>query len=316
MDFRRLEVFIKAYQQKSFSKAGQALYLAQPTVSEHIRLLEEDLGLALFDRQGKEVLPTPAGQLLYQYANQLMTLRQDSLRAMKQFRDLGVGDLLIGGSNIPGQYLLPGLLGRFKERFPKIRLKLLIGDTQNIQDRLLEGSIELGLVGAKLDHRQITCQLLTSDEMVCILPPGLSKNEPGCITAKALVALPFILREKGSGTRKALEQAFKKINLDVKDLQVVAEMGSNEAIRQAVKAGVGISVISRRAVLEDLEQGSLQELKIKKLPLIRNFYLITLKQRTLSPLAKEFKEFVLKEVDQKQAIGTRQGAIGFKESGK
>jgi DNA-binding transcriptional LysR family regulator len=308
MDFRRLEVFLKVYQLKSFSKAGQALYLAQPTVSEHIRLLEEDLGLALFDRQGKEVLPTRAGQLLYQYANQLMTLRQDSLRAMEQFRDIGIGDLLIGGSNIPGQYLLPGLLGRFKERFPKILIKVLIGDTQNIQDNLLEGIIELGLVGAQADHRQIFCQLLTTDELVCILPPGLYQGAPGLAAAKALFSLPFILREKGSGTRKALEQAFKKINLEIKDLQVVAEMGSNEAIRQAVKAGVGMSIISRRAVLEDLKQGRLQELRIKKLPLIRNFYLITLRQRTLSPLAKAFMEFIIKEVNEKQAIGGRHEA--------
>ena len=107
MDFRRLEVFTKVFQQKSFSKAGQALYLSQPTVSEHIRLLEEDLGLLLFDRQSKEVLPTPAGRLLYQYTVQLIALREESFRAIKQFRDKGTGDLLIGGSNIPGQYLLP-----------------------------------------------------------------------------------------------------------------------------------------------------------------------------------------------------------------
>lgn len=296
MDFRRLEVFVKVYLLKSFSRAGQALYLSQPTVSEHIRLLEEDLGLTLFDRQGKEVLPTPAGRLLYQYANQLMALRQDSLRAMKQFRDLGTGDLLIGGSNIPGQYLLPGLLGRFKDRFPKIRIRLLIGDTQNIQNKLLEGAIELGLVGAQVDHRQISCHMLTTDELVCIASPQQVKDRQKALDSQALLALPFILREKGSGTRKALEQALKKIDLDIKDLQVVAEMGSNEAIRQAVKAGVGISIISRRAVLEDLEQGRLQELKIKKFPLIRNFYLIHLKQRTLSPLAEAFREFILKEV--------------------
>ncbi len=296
MDFRRLEVFVRVYLLKSFSRAGQALYLSQPTVSEHIRLLEEDLGLTLFDRQGKEVLPTPAGRLLYQYANQLMALRQDSLRAMKQFRDLGTGDLLIGGSNIPGQYLLPGLLGRFKDRFPKIRIRLLIGDTQNIQNKLLEGAIELGLVGAQVDHRQISCQMLTTDELVCIASPQQVKDRQKALDSQALLALPFILREKGSGTRKALEQALKKIDLDIKDLLVVAEMGSNEAIRQAVKAGVGISIISRRAVLEDLEQGRLQELKIKKFPLIRNFYLIHLKQRTLSPLAEAFREFILKEV--------------------
>ena len=293
MDFRRLEVFVKVYLLKSFSRAGQALYLSQPTVSEHIRLLEEDLGLTLFDRQGKEVLPTQAGRLLYQYARQLMALRQDSLRVMEQFRDKGVGDLLIGGSNIPGQYLLPDLLGRFKDRFPGIRIRLLIGDTENIQGKILEGAIELGLVGAQSDHRQISCQLLTTDELVCISPPKLFKEKQKSLEGRDLPAFPFIFREKGSGTRKALEQAFKKIDLDVKDLRIVAEMGSNEAVRQAVKAGLGISIISRRAVQEDLEQGRLREMKVKRLPLIRNFYLINLKQRTLSPLAQEFKEFIL-----------------------
>jgi DNA-binding transcriptional LysR family regulator len=295
MDFRRLEVFTKVFEQKSFSKAGQALYLSQPTVSEHIRLLEEDLGLTLFDRQGKEIVPTKAGQFLFQYANQLMSLRRDSLRAMEQFRDKGIGELLIGGSNIPGQYMLPGLLGRFKISFPGIKIRLWIGDTQHIEEKVLDGTVELGLVGALIEHRRISCQPLTTDELVCIALPGQSRERPKVLDPEKLLSLPFILREKGSGTRKSLEQAFKKIHLDLKDLQVVAEMGSNEAIRQAVKAGLGISVISRRAVGEDLEQGRLQEIKIRNFPLLRNFYLITLKQRTLSPLAQEFKEFILKK---------------------
>ncbi|MGA3085809.1 MAG: selenium metabolism-associated LysR family transcriptional regulator [Thermodesulfobacteriota bacterium] len=296
MDFRRLEVFTKAYELKSFSKAGQSLYLSQPTVSEHIRLLEQDLGLSLFDRQGKEVVPTKAGRFLYQYAKQIMALRQDSLRAMQQFRDKGVGDLLIGGSNIPGQYILPGLLGRFKKQFPGIQIRLWIGDTQHIQNKVLEGTIELGVVGALIEHRRISSQLLTTDEMVCISGPKQAKGKQKTVDAKNLFSLPFILREPGSGTRKALELALKKIHLDLKELQVAAEMGSNEAVRQAVKAGLGISIISRRAVSEDLEQGRLQEIKVRKLPLSRNFYLITLKQRTLSPLAQEFKDFILKEI--------------------
>jgi DNA-binding transcriptional LysR family regulator len=295
MEFRRLEVFTKVYQQKSFSKAGLALYLSQPTVSEHIRLLEEDLGLVLFDRQGKEIVPTKAGQFLFQYANQLMSLRQDCLRAMEQFRDKGVGELLIGGSNIPGQYILPGLLGGFKKKFPGIRIRLSIGDTQHMQERVLDGAIELGLVGALTEHRRISCQPLTTDELICISLPGPPGEKQKALDPDQLLSLPFILREKGSGTRKSFEQALKKIHLDPKDLQVVAEMGSNEAIRQAVKAGLGISVISRRAVLEDLDQGRLQEIKIRKFPLLRNFYLITLKQRTLSPLAQEFIEFILKK---------------------
>jgi DNA-binding transcriptional LysR family regulator len=296
MDFRRLEVFVQVFEQKSFSVAGQILYLAQPTVSEHIRLLEEDLGLTLFDRHKRKVIPTRAGILLYQYASQLMALRQESLRVIEQFRDKGTGDLLVGGSNIPGQYLLPPFLGRFKESYPLIRIRLFIGDTQSITEKLLEGSIELGCIGALVDHRQIRCDFLTTDQMICVIPPGKEPQKQKSLSMEEISKLPFILREKGSGTRKTLEQALKKTHLDIKDLQVVAEMGSNEAIRQAVKSGLGISILSRRAVLEDLEEGRLQELKLKKFPLARNFYLITLKQRTLSPLALEFKEFILKGV--------------------
>jgi len=296
MDFRRLEVFTKVFQQKSFSKAGQSLFLSQPTVSEHIRLLEEDLGLILFDRQGKEILPTPAGRLLYQYAAQLMALRDESFRAIKQFRDKGTGDLLIGGSNIPGQYLLPPLLGQFKAQFPRIRIRLRIGDTRLIRDSLLEGAIELGLVGAPVEHRQVLCDFWTTDQMICVAPPGDRYKTTKAVSPEEILKFPFIFREKGSGTGTAIEQALKKINLDVKNLRIVAEMGSNEAIRQAVKSGVGISIISKRAAKEDLEHGLLQEIRIKKLPLLRDFFLITLKQRTLSPLALEFKEFILKAV--------------------
>jgi DNA-binding transcriptional LysR family regulator len=292
MDFRRLEVFLKVYQLRSFSKAGQALYLSQPTISEHIRLLEEDLGLALFDRRGKEVLPTRAAHLLHQHAKQMIALREESQRAMKQFRDKGLGDLLVGGSNIPGQYLLPSLLGRFKEKYPNIRIQLFVGDTKNIQEKVLEGSIEMGVVGAKVEQRRISCQLLTSDELVCILPNGTGLPRGKVIEPAGILKLSFIIREEGSGTRTSIEQALNKIHLNLKDLQIGAEMGSNEAIRQAVKAGVGISIISRRAVEEDLEQGRIQEATIKGLPLKRNFFLITQKQKTFSPLAQEFKEFL------------------------
>ena len=296
MDFRRLEVFIQVYQLKSFSKAGEALYLSQPTISEHIRLLEEDLGLSLFDRQGKEIFPTRAGQMLYHYAIKLMSLRTESLRAIKQFRDKGIGELVVGGSNIPGQYILPVLMGKFKKIYPKISLRLSIGDSQNIQESLLEGSIEIGLIGVKVEHRQIACQHLVRDELVCIAPQQSSLAGDKIKDPKEITRLPFILREKGSGTRTAIEEALIKIHLDINDLQVVAEMGSNEAIRQAVKAGVGATIISRLAVRDDLEQGFFKEIKINRLPMVRDFYIITHKQRSLSPLAQDFKEFLLKTV--------------------
>ena len=296
MDFRRLEVFQKVFELKSFSKAGQALFLAQPTISEHIRLLEEDLGLTLFDRQGKEVVSTRAAELLYAYSLRLTTLRQETRRAMQQFLNKERGELLVGGSNIPGQYLLPAILGKFKKTYPEIQVKLWVDDTRNISEKLQAGVIELGVVGAPVELPAVACQFLARDEMVCIQPPELSWAGRKVVDPEDLRSAPFILREAGSGTRRAVEEALEKIGFKPQELKVVAEMGSNEAIRQAVRSGVGISIISRRAVAEDLASGSLKEVRIRKFPLVRNFYLIALKQRTLSPLAREFQDFLIREI--------------------
>jgi DNA-binding transcriptional LysR family regulator len=298
MDFRRLEVFEKVFELRSFSRAGQVLLLAQPTVSEHIRLLEEDLKLTLLDRQGREVVPTRAGELLYGYSKQLTGLRQEALRVLQQFLDKGQGELLIGGSNIPGQYLLPGILGKFKQKYPQVRVQVLIDDTRNIVEKVLAGAIEIGVVGARVEHRQISCQLLTKDELVCIQPADFPPGRKRTLDPRELLKLPFILREPGSGTRQSIEKALTKIDLNPDELRVAAELGSGEAVRQAVKAGLGVSILSRRSVAEDLAAGLVKEIRIKKFPLFRDFYLVHQKQRTLSPLAEEFKEFLLREGSQ------------------
>jgi DNA-binding transcriptional LysR family regulator len=295
MDFRRLEVFQKVFELRSFSRAGQVLLLAQPTVSEHIRLLEEDLKLTLLDRQGREVVPTKAGELLYGYSKQLTGLRQETLRAMQQFLDKGRGELLIGGSNIPGQYLLPVILGKFKEKYPHVRVQVLIDDTRNMVEKVLAGAIELGVVGARVEQRQISCTLLTKDELVGIQPANFPAGQKKPLDPRQLLSLPFIMRERGSGTRRSIETALEKIGLNPDELLVVAELGSSEAVRQAVKAGLGVSIISRRSVEEDLAAGLVKEFKVNKFPLYRNFYLLYRKQRTLSPLAEEFKDFLLAE---------------------
>jgi DNA-binding transcriptional LysR family regulator len=296
MDFRRLGVFQKVYELKSFSRAGQELLLAQPTISEYIRLLEADLGLILFDRRGKEVVPTLAAGLLYDYALRLASLREETLRAMQQFLNKEQGELLVGGSNIPGQYLLPMILGQFKKKYPRIRIRLWVDDTKNMVERLLAGAVELAVVGAAVDQARLDCRLLTRDELVCIRPAEGPEGGRSTLDPDDLRAAPFIMREAGSGTRQTIEEALPRIGLRPEDLQVAAEMGSNEAIRQAVRAGVGISILSRRAVAEDLAAGNIREMTIKEFPLYRNFYLITPKQRTLSPLAQEFAEFLMKEV--------------------
>ena len=140
-------------------------------------------------------------------------------------------------------------------------------------------------------HRLISCQFLTKDELVCIQPADFPSAGKKPLDPGEILKLPFILREQGSGTRRSIEKALTKINLNPDELSAVAELGSSEAVRQAVKAGLGVSILSRRSVAEDLAAGLVTEIKIKKFPLFRNFFLIHQKQRTLSPLAKELGDF-------------------------
>ena len=139
MDLRQLEVFAKVYELRSFSRAAQALFLTQPTVSERISQLEDELTVKLFDRTGRETVPTRAGELLFGYTRRILNLHAEAKRALDQFVGKMAGELAVGGSTIPGEYVLPALIGRFKEKYPEISISLLIRDTQGILDLVLEG---------------------------------------------------------------------------------------------------------------------------------------------------------------------------------
>ncbi|MGH7478769.1 MAG: LysR substrate-binding domain-containing protein, partial [Candidatus Methylomirabilales bacterium] len=172
MDIRALEVFCKIVELKSFSRAAEAVYLTQPTVSGHIKALEEFVGVKLLDRLGREVLPTKVGELLYGYAKQILALRNQAIQALEEYKGSLKGHLVIGGSTIPGEYVLPALLATFKARYPEISLTLKIADSREIVRGVLEGTVELGAVGAKFDDGQLIYLKLLEDELVLALPPG------------------------------------------------------------------------------------------------------------------------------------------------
>jgi DNA-binding transcriptional LysR family regulator len=243
MDIRALEVFCKIVELKSFSKAAAAVYLTQPTVSGHIKGLEEFVGLRLLDRLGREVVPTKAGELLYGYAKQVLALRNQAIQALDEHKGSLKGHLIIGGSNIPGEYVLPGLLARFKARYPEISVTLKIADSRSIVRGVLEGTCELGAVGARFDDGQLVYVKLLEDELVLALPADHRWADRSVVTPAELLEQPMILREVGSGSRKVFEEALRAARLDPRALKVVAELGSTEAIRQALRSGAGISVV-------------------------------------------------------------------------
>ncbi len=304
MDIRALEVFCRIVELKSFSKAAEAVYLTQPTVSGHIKVLEEFVGVKLLDRLGREVLPTKAGELLYGYAKQILALRNQAIQALEEYKGSLKGHLVIGGSNIPGEYVLPALLGTFKARYPEISITLKIADSREIVRGVLEGTYELGAVGAKFDDGQLIYLKLLEDELVLALPPGHAWASKPVIALKELVEQPMILREVGSGSRKVFEDALHAARLDSSTLTVVAEMGSTEAIRQAVKSGAGVSVISLRAIQDDLDRGTLWTVPLEDTRLTRDFYLVTHKNRSRSPLCEAFANFLLESVSSKPSGGS------------
>ncbi len=296
MDIRALEVFCRIVELKSFSKAAEAVYLTQPTVSGHIKGLEEFVGIKLLDRLGREVVPTRAGELLYGYAKQVLALRTQAIQALEEYKGSLKGHLIIAGSNIPGEYVLPVLLAQFKARYPDVAITLKIADSQEVGRGVLDGTYELGTVGAKFDDGQLVYVKLLEDELVLALPPNHAWAARSAVAVGELSEQPFILREVGSGSRKVLEEALRSAGLDSGALTMVAVLGSTEAIRQAVKSGAGISVISLRAIQEDLERGTLRTVSLEGMRLTRDFYLVYHKNRSRSPLCDTFITFLLQSL--------------------
>lgn len=295
MDLRRLEVFCKVLELKSFSRAAETSLLSQPTVSEHIRYLENLLGVQLFDRLGREVTPTRAGQILYAYARRMLNLRQEATRTLELYRGKISGNLELGGSTIPGQYMLPALIGRFKRSYQDISIKLVIADTMKITDMVLEGTLELGVVGARIKNGKLQFEQLFEDELVLAVPADHPWGGRPAIEIRELADAPFIMREHGSGTRLVMLRVMEEAGFDPQRLRVIAEMGSTDAVREAIKAEVGVSVLSARAIAEDLRFGLLRQVAIEGLNFTRSFYLVTHKSRSRSPLAEAFVEFLLRD---------------------
>jgi len=292
MDLWQLNIFCKVIELKSFSKAGKAIHLSQPTISSHIKDLEAHFDCRLIDRLSKEATPTKAGELLYGYAKRMLALRDETETAMAEYNGKIRGRLVIGGSTIPGTYLMPQLIGDFKKKYPDVIVSLVIGDTDHIIESILNGNLELGIVGAKAETQKIIQKKLIEDEMRLIVPADHRWACQKRVSLKRLVSEPFILRERGSGTLKSLHQSLIGLGHSIESLKVIAELGSTQAICQGIKSGAGVSIMSTLAVAEDLQAGKFSALEVDGLDLKRNFYLTRHRYRSPSPLSAAFVRFL------------------------
>jgi len=292
MDLRRLEIFVRVAEFGSFSRAAEALFLTQPTVSEHVRALEDELGVQLLDRLGRGAAPTPAGQLLLGYARKLLALAGEAQQAVDQFQGRVSGELIVGGSSIPGEYVLPSLIGAFRAKHPEIAVSLLIGDSRSVQGWVEAGRVEIGVVGVRPTGRSLESRQLMADELVVVVAPDHPWVGRSSVTVEDIRHEPLILRERGSGSRDTLERALGAVGLDFGAFRIVGEMGSTQAIKQAIRAGFGVSLISRRAVEEECRARLLGCVPVQDLDVSRAFHLVTHRERSRSPLAQAFLAFV------------------------
>ena len=218
MDIRRLEIFCKVVELKSFTKAAESLSLAQPTVSEHMRILEDTLSERLLDRLGREVLPTPAGRVFYQYARNIIRLREEAIQSLEQFKGQLSGHLILGASTIPGNYVLPKFIGEFKAHHPAIRITLGIGNTATITEQVLEGDLEAGVVGSFSSDRRIVSEELFSDELSWQCLRNIRGHRHPRFRWINWRRSRFILRQKGSGNRIVMSRILEENGFDVSKL--------------------------------------------------------------------------------------------------
>jgi DNA-binding transcriptional LysR family regulator len=289
MELKYIEIFCAVVELKSFSKAAQALNLTQPTISVHIKTLEDEFSTKLLDRLGRTVIPTQNGEILYRYAKEIVSLKENARMAMEKVSSSVSGRLVIGASTIPGEYILPRIIARFIDTYPDVFPTLKIGDSGAIYESVIKSEVDLGVIGSPVKNRMIVTRKFLDDELILVAPAGyktsgLNKNE--------LRNVPLLMRETGSGSRASTEERLKQNGLALDDLKIIAEMGSSQALIMAVKSGMGLAFISRLSVEDEIRQKNLQAVKLKDVSITREFHIITHRLRYDSHICRTFIEFL------------------------
>lgn len=287
-----LETFSRAAELSSFTGTANSLGLTQAAVSQRIQVLEKILGKSLFERRSGRVLLTQAGRTLYAYVQRILNLHQEARREIMGPQPPVSGELLIGASSIPGEHLLPAFLAEFSTRYPNIRVRAAVSDSMVVMEQVGRGEVNIGMVGRKSDHSHLEFRYLTSDRMVLVAPIGHALSLKKRVTLRQIAAHPLILREAGSGLRHCFEKALEHEGDSLANFHVALELGSNEAIKQAVLRGVGLSVLSRYAVQEELKAGRLKAIEIQNLSCDRDMFVVQDRRRVLPFPARLFLGFL------------------------
>jgi DNA-binding transcriptional LysR family regulator len=291
MDLHHLRIFTAIYNKRSFSLASRELSISQPTISEHIKNFEAELGASLFDRLPRTIIPTKAADAIYPKAVHILEEAGTIMDAVRSSSERISGMLKVGSSTIPGTYIIPRIAGSFKKKYPDVSFNIFIGSSEYITEKLLNHEIVLGITGSLTERTSLSYIPFASDPLVLAAPPSFIKESS--INKDKLASIPLVMREEGSGTRKATAEQLSALGLKVQDLNVVGILGSSSAIKQAVIAGLGASIFSRLSIEKELKDGALKEIKVKGLEMKRNFYAVMHRRRKLSTPYSQFLESLI-----------------------
>jgi DNA-binding transcriptional LysR family regulator len=290
MDVYQLKVFASVYENKSFSRASEELNLTQPSVSAHVKKLEEELGVKLFDRVGRKTIPTREAELLHARAEEIIQKLMDIKDSLGRFQEEIKGLIKIGSSSIPGSYIIPPLAAEFRRKYPDVFFQVTIDDSRKIADMVMGGELLIGVVSEKIDHESIVHLVVIEDELVIAVPRGFMRKKE--IAPMELLDTPFLMWGESSEMHKSMERGHTEKGVSLKGLNVVAVLDSTDSVREAVKSGLGVSILSRFAIKDDLKRRSIVEVKLKGVQMKQNYYVIAHKKRTLSSQYRAFMDFL------------------------
>ena len=289
---RRLTVFDAVARLKSFTRAAEAIHMTQPAVTFHVRKIEEHFGTRLFDRKHNRIDLSAAGELVYGYCKEILAQHAEMEAAVREFTGNLAGLMVLGASTTIAEYVLPSVLAGFKKRRPEVVVRLLVSNTEGIIRMVEDNEVDLGIVEAPVDNQSLAVRLLRRDNLVVVVRPGHPLAERTEVRVEEILEYPFIAREEGSGTRDVIAGSLTEAGITPDDLDVVVELGSPEAIKGAVAAGLGITVISVATLANELQLGTL--IAVPLAPRIeRPFSFVHRKQRARFPAVEEFIEFAI-----------------------
>lgn len=287
-----LETFAQAAELSSFTAAARSLGLTQAAVSQRVAALEKELGSPLFRRRGGRVELTEAGRRLHEFAQRILDLHRQAREEVSGVSTPVAGELNLAASSVPGERLLPGLLSAFRARYPRIQVRATVTDSQAVFEQLGHGRADLGLVGRRAAEGHWEHRRLSLDTLALIVPAGPAWTGRVRASLDELYDQPLLLREAGSGSRWCLEQALAEAGRSVAELRVAAELGSNEAIKEAVLRGLGVAVLSVHAVHKEVGAGQLCALAVDGLRLDREIFAVWDGRRALPIPARLFLDLI------------------------